>query len=260
MIIALLTDFGPFDAYAGIMKGVILGINPDAKLVDITHHVSPQNVDEGAFILNNAHRFFPEHTLFTVVVDPGVGSKRKILLVKAENQLFLAPDNGILKYIFYAHPDAEVFHINNEEYFLPVISSTFHGRDIFAPVAGHLSAGVLPSRMGERISDFIRGEVHLPEISEQQITGEILYFDHFGNAVSNIDRRALRHFKSFNIQIGETNFSKLSVSYSDIKAGEPLAIIGSNNTIEISINRDSARERLSLKQGDRVEIRNLKRK
>jgi len=260
MIIALLTDFGTSDPYAGIMKGVILGINPDVKVVDITHAISPQNIDEGACILNNCYAFFPEQTLFVVVVDPGVGSNRNILLVKAENQLFLAPDNGVLKYIFYAHPDAEVFRINNEAYFLPAVSATFQGRDIFAPVAGHLSAGVAPAEMGEPVSDFIHGEVRLPDILEKQITGEILYFDHFGNAVSNIDKKTLRHFISFDVVIGKKLFNQLSVSYTDVRAGEPLALIGSNNTVEISVNQGSAQKQLSLKAGDRVEIRNLKRK
>jgi len=236
------------------MKGVILDIHPDARIVDITHSISPQNVDEAAFVLKSAYSFFPPGTLHVVVVDPGVGTPRAVLIVRTDRYVFLSPDNGVLKFIFHEHPAAEVFRVINERFFLKEVSRTFHGRDIFAPVAAYLSKGTSIEAMGEPFSEYIRGEVREPMVSEQSMMGEIIYIDRFGNGITNIRADRLAGRDNVQIKVKSHVISKLSETYSDVSPGEVLALPGSGGTLEISIHRGSAENQMGLRIGEPVTV------
>ena len=252
-IITLSTDFGVQDNFVGIMKGVIYGINPQARIVDITHHITPQNIDAGSFILNSSYSYFPNGTIHIVVVDPGVGSDRRILAVATNNYFFIAPDNQILKYIFNKNETLSVVEVLNKKYFNKHISRTFQGRDIFAPVAAHLSNGVPIEALGNVITDFDRGEIHKPIFLNDKIIGTIIHIDAFGNLITNIEEKNLLN-KSLSIKAGTTILNKLSNSYAEVKIGEPLAIFGSFNFLEIAIRNGNAQRKLSLNIGDRIEV------
>src|SRR5580704_16890702 len=184
-IVTLTTDFGLSDHFVGVMKGVILGIQPAAQLIDISHGVQPYDIADGAFTIVQAYRYFPKKTVHVVVVAPGVGSARRPLLAEVAGQYFVAPDNGVLSMIF-AREQPKVRHITSERYFLDPVSRTFHGRDLFSPVAAHLAAGVKPAKFGQRIEDYIRASFEQPAQTSQHIwTGIILKADHFGNLVTN---------------------------------------------------------------------------
>jgi S-adenosylmethionine hydrolase len=254
LIITLLTDFGLSGPYVGSMKGIILGINPDVKIIDISHRISPQNIEEAAFVLNQVYKYFPESTIHVIVVDPGVGSKRAVLAVKTNVYTFIAPDNGVLKYIYHNHPDAIVYEITNKMYFRQSVSHTFHGRDIFAPVAAHLSIGIEIANMGSKCSPVVKAEIRKPLVINQKISGEIIFFDHFGNGITNIDSSLLKSNYIKRITVGNRSINKLSQSYSDMPANELLALIGSHETLEISINRGNAEKKLDLNIGDPVNI------
>lgn len=254
MIITLLTDFGLSDPYVGSMKGVILNINPDARIVDITHDISPQNVDEAAFVLKRVSSYFPGGTIHVVVVDPGVGSERAILAVQAENYIFLAPDNGVLKYIFDDEPDARVFRLTNRAYFLEKVSHTFHGRDIFAPVAAHISMGISLERLGEPFDDYIVGDVKKPVEGKTEITGEIIHVDKFGNGVTNIDGTLLKDRSKTKIRIKGYELDELCRAYNNVPVGEPLALVGSGGTLEISVHGGDAQKRMGFVVGDSVTV------
>jgi len=254
MVITLLTDFGLTDPYVGSMKGVILSVHPDIHIVDITHGITPQNVDEAAFVLKNAYAYFPENTVHVVVVDPGVGTQRAVLAVQTDRYLFLAPDNGVLKYIFHEEPECRVFRVTNASYFSEHVSRTFHGRDVFAPVAAHVARGLAPEKLGEPFHDYIKGTVKKPIQETDEISGEILYIDQFGNAVSNIDESLLTGREIKEIRIKGHTFHALCKTYHDVSTGQPLTLIGSSGTVEISVNRGHADEQLNLQTGDRVTV------
>ena len=190
-IITLLTDFGLKDPYVGIMKGVILSINPEATIVDITHDITPQNVEEAAFLIEEYHRYFPPGTIHLAVIDPTVGSKRRPIIVSKDNNVFIGPDNGLFTLILN---DAEVYLLENPDFMLKEVSSTFHGRDIFAPAAAHASTGFHPSAFGRMISDPLRLNNMFPTIEGNSLNGRIVRFDSFGNAITNIKIDFLKHF------------------------------------------------------------------
>ncbi|MBC8183222.1 SAM-dependent chlorinase/fluorinase [candidate division KSB1 bacterium] len=252
-IITLCTDFGIKDGFVGVMKGIIYGINPHARIVDITHHIPPQNIQAGSFILQNSYKHFPDGTIHVVVVDPGVGSERKILAVAANNHFFIAPDNQILKYIFYKNETLTVAEVLNKSYFSQNISRTFHGRDIFAPVAAHLSNGVSIESLGEIITDFDRGKLQWPVFSKNKITGTIIHIDTFGNLISNIEEKDLLN-RSVSIKAGKILLEKLSNSYAEVNMGQPLAIFGSSGFLELAVRNGNAKDFLSLNIGDRFEV------
>jgi S-adenosylmethionine hydrolase len=254
MVITLTTDFGLSDPYVAAMKGVILELCPQANLVDISHAVSPQNIDEAAFILNGVYRFYPNGTIHVVVVDPGVGTDRAVLAVDITRAVFLVPDNGVLKYIFHDHPKCRVFQVTNESLFLPEVSQTFHGRDIIAPVAAHLANGHPIESVGEPCSDFIGGVIARSVITGNCIRGEIVYVDHFGNGVTNIGQNLLKDHPDFQIRIGNKIIDRLVTSYSDLPAGNLMAIIGSFGSLEIALREGSAQKELDFQIGDPVEI------
>jgi len=254
--IALLTDFGLGDNFVGVMKGVIYQINPEAKIIDICHQIESHNIIEAAFLLKSSYLYFSEGTIFLIVVDPGVGTGRKALIVETRKYLFVAPDNGILS--FLAEGDIrKIIQIANEEYFLKPVSRTFHGRDIFAPVAAHLSRGEKGENFGPTIKEIKKLNFPEPEVKNNRLVGEVIYVDHFGNLITNIDQDAFLRFigsTKFQIVIGKLKISQISSSYEDGRNGSPIAIFGSFNNLEISFYRDDASRRLNLGKGSKVFI------
>jgi S-adenosyl-L-methionine hydrolase (adenosine-forming) len=244
MIITLLTDFGRRDSFVAQMKGVILGIHPKAVIVDITHEIPPFGIREAAFVLRSAHRYFPKGTIHVSVVDPGVGGRRRPLLVVNRRGLFLAPDNGVLSYIYHDHPASRIHHITAGKYRLKP-SSTFDGRDLFAPAAAWLSKGLLPSRLGRKISDPVSFPV--PRIKRRKdgvLEGEVVHTDGFGNLITNINRKDLVPWISDGrtaiITIKDKTIEGIKSCYAEAGPGELAAIINSDDYLEIYCNQRSA--------------------
>ena len=266
-IITLTTDFGTSDAYVGVMKGVILGINPSVQMVDITHAVPPQDVHEAAFLIHSAYHYFPKGTIHLIVVDPGVGSDRQAIVCQTDRASFVCPDNGILTYLLQEiensgqHP-GNIVKIENRAYHLPEVSQTFHGRDIFAPVAAHLSLGVTLAEIGSSVPNLVRLPIPTLEISDDKLIGEIIKTDSFGNAITNISESLLSRLKSgstretpnYEITVGSVRLKGLNRAYAESEIGKPLAIIGSSGLLEIAVNGGSAETILRLKRGDTVVI------
>jgi len=256
--ITLTTDFGSSGHYVGTMKGVIYNINPDARVVDISHEVESYNVLDGALTLAQAYRYFPAETIHVVVVDPGVGSARRPLAAQTEKYIFIAPDNGSLSLALDRERQASVRHITAENYFLHPVSQTFHGRDIFAAVAGWLSTGLEPSDFGKEISDYVRLSIPQPKnMGRGQMRGEILKIDKFGNLVTNfVSSNLLQLFASqpleFNIAIGDHEVKSLRKAYAEGAANEVFAIPGSMGFLEISANQGSAARILNVGKGAEV--------
>jgi len=256
-IITLLTDFGTKDHYVASMKGVILNINPRCLLIDITHQVSPQDIWEGAFILANAYSYFPKGTIHLSVVDPGVGGARKPLLLVTQNYCFVGPDNGLFTMITQKESVKQIIALDKQKYHLSKVSSTFHGRDIFAPVAAHLSLGTKPNALGHKIDSLLWLGFEGPFIREGKLLGEILHVDTFGNLVSNIDEGKLFRFirgRPFVIQAGRKCIPYLKNGYSDGKKGELIAVLGSGGFLEISIREGNAQKVLKVKRGNPIQI------
>lgn len=251
-IITLLTDFGNRDGFVGIMKGVILNIFPEARIIDISHEIEPQNLSEAAFVLKNSFKFFREGTVHVVVVDPGVGSGRRIICVSAAGHLFLAPDNGVLKLIFADYPTAKVWEVTNKNYFLSEISQTFHGRDIFAPVAAHLAKGLEIEKLGNTCDGYTEGPPIKFEEHSDKIVGEIIYHDHFGNLISNIPGAGLKKKQAVRVYIKNHEIQGLVSSYADGKNDAPIALIGSSGYLEIALNLGNARHFLDSKIGNEI--------
>lgn len=252
----MLTDFGTRDWYVGAMKGVISSIAPSAPIIDITHGIRPGGVREGAFALRTSFQCFPEETVFVVVVDPGVGSDRKAIAVRAGGYYFVAPDNGVLSFVMdICSPDA-VHQVDNKKYFRSEISTTFHGRDIFAPVGAHLARGVALKSMGRESDDWL----HMPwpaSIAEgDTLVGEIVYIDRFGNAITSLDSSLCARFSvaKATVQGRATPGFPMARYYQETSFGNPLCLIGSSGLLELSINGESAAEKFGLEIGDRVAL------
>jgi S-adenosylmethionine hydrolase len=242
-IITLTTDFGESDPYGAMMKGVILSINPDAKIIDISHHIPAGSIQEGGLIIKESYTYFPSGTVHVGVVDPGVGGKRRPIAVLVDNYFFVGPDNGLFSTIIETQHHADVIHLKETKYWMHSISPTFHGRDIFAPVAAHLSLGVNPFRMGEKIDNPITLTHPLPHVNNNGLVGEIIRVDHFGNLITNITREHLSPFlasKDLIITVGRLTLKKISTTYNDFPEGQPLALIGSSNVLEIAVNMGRA--------------------
>jgi len=255
-IITLTTDYGLSDHFAGALKGVILGINPAAEIVDISHQVSPFEISEGGFVVTQAYGCFPKKTVHVVVVDPGVGSLRRPILAEAAGQYFVAPDNGVLSMIF-ARERHKVRAITAEKYFLKPVSQTFHGRDIFAPVAAHLSKGVAPARFGKPIRDYARLEFYKPVRTGKRIwSGSILKVDRFGNLITNfhVAEFPAVQTRPFEMAIGAERVARLASSFAGCPAGELCAIVGSSGYLEIISNQASAAKCLGCGVGAAVEL------
>ncbi|MGA2272807.1 MAG: SAM-dependent chlorinase/fluorinase [Bryobacteraceae bacterium] len=255
-IVTLTTDFGLRDHYVGAMRGVILGICPQAQIVDISHEVKPFQISEGAFLLAQACSCFPSKTVHVAVVDPGVGSARRPILVEAATQYFVAPDNGVLAMIYAAQPHkARV--ISNQRYFRQPVSRTFHGRDIFAPVAAHLAAGLPAPRLGKRIDDYLRPGFLKPQRTGKRTwAGEILHIDRFGNLVTNFHASDFPDLETRNVSlsIGPQQVTMVARNYAECASGELFLIVGSTGYVEVSLNRASAARAIGCETGAPAEL------
>ncbi len=258
-IVSLMTDFGLRDHYVAAMKGVILSICPEAGIVDVTHEVSSYETAEAAYLLSQTWSCFPKGTVHVVVVDPGVGSMRRPIAAEMEGHRFIAPDNGVLTPIL-TEEGCKVRHITAERYFRKPVSQTFHGRDIFAPVAGHIASGVTMAKLGPRIGNYLRLTIERPNRTARRgWTGAILHVDHFGNIVTNIPIGEFPQIQDhpFEITVGFKTVEKLARSYAEIPAGELVAIVGSSGFVEISANQQSAAKMVGCETGAPVELRLL---
>jgi len=255
-IITLTTDFGTSDHFVGAMKGVILGIAPTTEIVDITHEVQPFEVVDGAFTIAQAYRYFPKKTIHVVVVDPGVGSTRRPLLAEAGGQYFIAPDNGVLSMVA-ERESSKVRHITNERYFLKPVSRTFHGRDVFAPVAAHLAAGILPAKFGKPIEDYLRLTFEKPtRTGKRNWTGSILKVDRFGNLITNLQMDEFREIKTrpFALNVGLQVIGRLALTFTECAPGEIFVLEGSSGYLEVATNQGSAAKALGCSAGSPVEL------
>jgi S-adenosylmethionine hydrolase len=256
-LVALLTDFGTRDHYAGTMKGVIAGLCPDASLIDITHDIAPHDVLGGALELAAAYKYFPAGTIFLIVVDPGVGSSRRGLVAEAAEFKFVAPDNGVLSLVFQEARPRRVVELTERRYARPTVSRTFEGRDRFAPAAGWLARGVEPTAMGRPLTKWETLAIPGVVVGDGHLTGEILRVDRFGNLVSNIDRRTfeqVRHDRPLQIAVGGHPVERLVQTYAEADAGAVCALFGSSDHLEVAVNGGSAAERLGAGRGSPVRI------
>ena len=259
-VVTLITDFGHADHFVGVMKGVIRGINPDVEIVDVCHQVNSYDIFDAAFILAQSYRFFPTDTIHLVVVDPGVGTARRPLLARTIEQKFVAPDNGVLSLVYEREESIEVRHITSDHYFLNPVSSTFHARDVFAPVVGWLSRGLEADKFGEPITDYAKFVSPKPKrVSDQLVKGVVLRVDKFGNILTNFTPDDLPALFSenpppFKILIGQQEITKLNLSYSSGKPSEIFAIVGSSGYLEICTNRGSAAKTLNASRGAEVGV------
>lgn len=254
-IITLTTDFGQTDSYVGTMKGVILGICPDAVLVDISHDIRPQALQQAAYVLATATPYFPAGSVHLVVVDPGVGTERRPVAVQTERALYVVPDNGVLDLVLSQEPARRAIHLTETRYRLARISATFHGRDIFAPAAAHLARGTNPSQMGEPIppAELVSLKMGGPQpLPDGQWEGEILHVDHFGNLITNV--RPTKAESSISVAVRGRRIEALSNTFGDVEAGELVAYIGSSGHLEIAIRNGNAAQSLGMDVGDAVRI------
>jgi S-adenosylmethionine hydrolase len=256
-IITLLTDFGNQDPYVAAMKGVILSLNPDAVLVDLTHEVPPQDIIAGAFLLSEATPYFPPGTIHVAVVDPGVGTPRRALAAWAREQFWVGPDNGIFHLAFHKSPALDLVSLENSEYFRGSVSRTFQGRDIFAPVAAHLSLGTPLDAFGPSLTDPIALPWPEPSFTPEAVRGEIVYVDGFGNLVSNIkgsDLMAWLGEKPHVVILGSLTLKTLFHTYGEVAAGEFLSLVGSHGYLEIACAQGNASRRLGVGKGRSLSV------
>jgi S-adenosylmethionine hydrolase len=256
--VALLTDFGTRDHYAGTLKGVVLGVCPDATVVDISHDIPPHDVQAGALELAACYRYFPHGTVFLVVVDPGVGSARRGIAADVGDYKFVAPDNGVLSAVFRESPPKKVVELSERKYWLPTVSRTFEGRDRFAPAAAHLAKGIALVWLGKSISNFHAIDLPLPVTDGKELTGEVQRIDHFGNLITNIDRRTFEQFAgggTIAVAVGGHDIPRLVETYADAPQGELCALFGSSGHLEIAINAGDAASALRLTRGAAAKVR-----
>jgi S-adenosylmethionine hydrolase len=256
-IITLLTDFGLSDHYVAAMKGVILGISPEAQLIDISHQIDAFRIEDAAFTLGQAWPCFPPGTIHLVVVDPGVGSSRRALLVEAGRHRFVGPDNGVLTFPMDRDPRHKSREITAVRYFRQPVSRTFHGRDIFAPVAGHLAAGVSPARFGKRVSDPVRLDFGVPvSTGDGKWRGKILRIDHYGNVITSFvwEKFGEIELRPFELRIGTHVVLQFHPNYAVAPVGIPILLRGSSGYYEISINQGDAARHLEAEPGAEMEL------
>ena len=252
-VISLTTDFGMADGYVGIMKGVILRIAPHVRFVDLTHDIAPQNVPQAAYVLARAALYFPEATIHLAVVDPGVGSTRRPLLVTTERAAYVGPDNGIFSHAL-AEAGAQAWELDQPRFWLPQVSRTFHGRDIFAPVAAHLANGIPPEQLGRPIADTVRLTLAEPRRrSDGSLSGEILSIDRFGNLISNIPAAWVAS-GGWRCRI-EGHDAPLLSTYAEAISGALVGLIGSDGTVEIAVRNGNAAQQMCVGIGIPIELR-----
>ena len=256
MLITLTTDFGHRDPFVGIMKGVIAAINPEAQVIDLTHGILPQDVMAAALALRHSVAYFPRGTIHVVVVDPGVGGARRPLLIVSAGNYFIGPDNGVLSLALNRAEPEQIIQLTNANYHLKASSATFHGRDIFAPVAAHLSLGVPPANFGEPLSSFVTLRVPQVVREKNQLVGEIIYIDGYGNLFTNISERDLTGLSGNRIKVavGSVIIRGLASSYDSVEANDLAALINSWGVLEIAANKGNAREKCGAKVGDKITV------
>jgi S-adenosylmethionine hydrolase len=259
-IVTLTTDFGTTDYYVGAMKGVILGVCPDAHVLDISHNVLAYDILDAAFTLAQSYKYYPPRTIHVVVVDPGVGTQRRPLVVSGDRHFFIAPDNGVLSFIYPQQEKLSVYHITAEHYFQRPVSNTFHARDIFAAVAGWLAKGVEAPQFGERIEDYVKLAIPRAQPAGEKLwKGIVLKVDRFGNVITNIaaeDCPALfaQPTPPFKLAAGAKEISQLVPTYAAGKQNEVFALLGSSGYLEIAANRGGAARLLGVKRGAEVTL------
>ena len=257
MTITLTSDFGLKDPYVAEMKGVILTINPNACLVDVTHEVEKFNVRAAAFVLACAAPFFPEGTVHLAVVDPGVGTQRRAIVIQAKKGFFVGPDNGILVLAARTQGIQHVYQLTNPKFMLPKVSSTFQGRDIFAPAVAYLSKGVLPENFGPEIKDSVMPEFSVVKRKDVSLLGEILHIDDFGNIITNIPGKEIGEdsVKTVTVEMPHATVKmRFGAAYGQAKPQEPIALVGSHGFVEIGLNLGNAAEKFRAATGDKVAI------
>jgi S-adenosylmethionine hydrolase len=253
--ITLLTDFGIKDVYVGVMHGVILRINPAATIVDLCHDVPPQDVRSAAFVLSSAYPYFHEDTIHVIVVDPGVGSERRAIAMRTAHGTFVAPDNGVLTYVLGRESLLEMVHLTNSKYWLSPLSDTFHGRDVFAPVAAHLSLGVPLSEFGPALRQPERFEIPEPRLrSNGTIVGQVLYIDGFGNLITNIPGERLPRAGALKVRIAGQNVAGPLKTYAEVRDGQLLALVDSSGHLEIAVRNGNAAGTLRVACGAEVAV------
>lgn len=259
-LIVLLTDFGMKDGFVATMKAVILALNPRACIIDLTHEIAPQDVNAAAYVLWSSYSYFPTGTIFVGVVDPGVGTARRILCAEGQRHIFLAPDNGILKYLEADGVLRKASEVEEREHSLRSVSQTFHGRDIFAPVAAHLSLGLKPSRLGKRVAlPKSRSEfTYVAPEEGRKFFGNVIYIDRFGNLITNLRVRPEMRLssKGLRVRIKRREIQGLAQCYAEGRASKLLALVNSSDLIELGLKNGSASELLRAKVGEKVSVEN----
>jgi len=256
-VVALLTDFGTRDHYAGTMKGVALDICPDITFVDITHDIAPYDTVGGAIELAASYKYFPPGTVFVVVIDPGVGSARRGIAAEAGSYRFVGPDNGVLTLALNETPPVRVVELTNARYARPTVSRTFEGRDRFAPAAAWLARGTDLAELGDPLAEWTQLVIPKPIIVAGRVNGEVLRVDRFGNLVSNLDRQVVEDFAQghgIEVTIGSRAVASLVTTYADVPPGSVCALFGSSERLEIAVSGGSAAERLGLTRGATVAL------
>ncbi len=256
-VITLTTDFGTSDSFVGTMKGVIARIAPKAAVVDISHEGPAGDIRAGAFMLAAACVWFPKGTVHVAVVDPGVGSGRKAVAMRTASQFFVGPDNGVLSLALRREKVQEIRMLENEAWFLRPVSATFHGRDVFAPVAAHLSRGVPMRKLGPAAKDYARLEWPEPRRGRGHIAGEVIYIDRFGNAITNVDCPFLRELGAGRLEVflDAKRRCEVGAYYLAVEAGQAVAVSGSSGFLEIAVNGGNAAKALGLRVGTVIEVR-----
>lgn len=253
-LVTLTTDFGVRDSYVAAMKGVMLGLVRDLQIVDVTHDIEPQDIAGGAYHTSTLIGLFPPDAIHVVVVDPGVGSNRHPIILQTEAGYYVAPDNGVLTPVLDGTVVRDARVISDLRVMRPTVSATFHGRDVFAPAAGHLALGEPLSHFGPPVEAPVRLPLWDVLRGDGSVRGQIVHIDRFGNAITNLSVADLPDASRLVVTIGSTRIEGLSRTYSDVDADQVLALIGSQDTVEISLNGGNASERLSLTRGDAVEV------
>jgi len=264
VVIGILSDFGLKDSYVAQMKAVILSISPSTTIVDISHGIDRHDVQQGMFVLASATPYFPDNTIYLAVVDPEVGGPRRPLLLETRRSKFVGPDNGLLALAAEREDIVAAHHLTERQYFAKSVSSTFHGRDIFAHVTGHLANGVSPLLLGQPISDYTKPQIPTPKLDKGRIMGAVIRIDGFGNVVTNIDRQLLdreeiRTGSTIRFEIGHgAREIPLCSEYADVEPGELLAVIGGHGFLEIAVNQGDASKRIEVRVGSPVTIQRVK--
>jgi len=255
-IITLTSDFGLQDQYVSSMKAVILGLAPDVRLIDISHDIPAQDIMAGAWVIRNSSLLFPKNTVHLVVVDPGVGTDRNPIVIKVNDQYFVGPDNGIFS-LFYSEFEYEAIKLNKEKYWRKERSRTFHGRDVFAPVAAHLINGVSLKELGDPVKDLVTYHWAVPIGDKDGLQGWVVHIDRFGNLITNISEDLIEDMigrRKVRIYVGNTMIDHLVNTFGDVEEGDPAAFIGSSGMLEIGINKGNAAKLLSVDKGAQVSL------